>query len=463
MFELPIEENKPIIKVVGVGGGGSNAVNHMYTLGVKDVDFIICNTDRQALMNSQVPNKLQLGAHLTKGLGAGTNPDVGKEAALENTEDIKHLLGEPTQMVFITAGMGGGTGTGAAPVIAQVAREMGLLTIAVVTAPFKFEGKEKREQAMKGIDELKSFCDTVLVVLNDKLAEIHGDLPIRKAFAHADNVLANAVKSIAEIITVRGEVNVDFMDVKRVLENAGQAVMGSAEAEGKGRALQSIEQALNSPLLNDRDIRGAKRILLTMASSTEFETTMNEQLIITSFIEEKIGKEAWLFKPGVIIDDKLGSSLRVTVIAAGFDLPPDLKDFPPAGGLVYPSIPEPEPEPEPQPELNDVPINGTNVVVETGDGVQTGVPTLTSGGISTLVPTFEEMGRRSTSPIPADVLIEEDREEDLQHIQKMVEGFVQGRQSERELETPAFMRHKVILYEMPLLPDQEMIRSRLND
>ncbi|MBC8153156.1 MAG: cell division protein FtsZ, partial [Bacteroidetes bacterium] len=360
-FDLP-DENLPFFMVVGVGGGGSNAVNHMFKLGVKDVDFIVCNTDRQALQNSPVPKKLQLGAHLTKGLGAGTNPEVGKQAALENPDDIRHLLGEPTQMVFITAGMGGGTGTGAAPVIAQIAREMGLLTIAVVTAPFDFEGTEKIEQAMQGIEELKLHCDTVLVILNDKMAEIYEKLPLRQAFAKADDVLANAVKSIAEIITVRGDINVDFMDVKRVLEQAGQAVMGSADAEGEERAVKAIEEALNSPLLNERDIRGAKRILLTMSSSSEHETAMYEQRTITKFIQDKIGKDAWLFKHGAIIDDSLGAKLRVTVIAAGFDLPPDQKPFP-SGTITRPEPEQVTAAPDPDVQDTDEPAADVNAEI----------------------------------------------------------------------------------------------------
>jgi len=451
MFELPAEEHKPIIKVVGVGGGGSNAVNHMFRLGVKDVDFVVCNTDRQALTNSPVPSKLQLGAHLTKGLGAGTDPKVGEQAALENTEDIRHLLGEPTQMVFITAGMGGGTGTGAAPVIAQIAKEMGLLTIAVVTAPFDFEGEEKHGQAMEGIQKLKQYCDTVLVVLNDKLSEIFIDLPLRQAFAKADDVLANAVKSIAEIITVRGDINVDFMDVKRVLENAGQAVMGSADAQGKERALEAIEEALNSPLLNDRDIRGAKRILLTMASSSEHETTMNEQRIITRYIQDKIGKDAWLFKHGAIIDESLGGKLRVTVIAAGFDLPVEEKDFP-RKSLQS----ETEPEPEPVAELEPVTVEAEP---DTAD-------TLT-GGAARMAASPYDGNLSANYEETTDTLILEEREDDTLLINRMIEDFLRmqpGRYSDRELEsTPAYQRQKVQLLEIPLMPHGELIRSRLND
>lgn len=453
-FDLASEESKPIIKVVGVGGGGGNAVNHMFTLGVKDVDFIVCNTDRQALMNSPVPRKLQLGAHLTKGLGAGTNPEVGREAAYENTEDIRHLLGEPTQMVFITAGMGGGTGTGAAPVIAQIAREMGLLTIAVVTAPFDFEGTEKLDQAMRGIEELKRYCDTVLVILNDKLAEIFIDLPMDQAFAKADDVLANAVKSIAEIITVRGDINVDFMDVKRVLESAGQAVMGSADAEGSERALQAIEEALNSPLLNDRDIRGAKRILLTMASSPSARATMNELKIITRYIQEKIGKQAHLFKYGTILDETLGRNLRVTVIAAGFDLPADEKDFPPNKNPL---------------ELEDELSGDSHELIEEGELVGEGVdsfvsddaPATPTGPVGFVVPgallgiDVPFADRRDTAFV--------ERENDAEQLQKMVEAFLQNRYSERELDTPAYVRLKVQLADLPLIPASEFIRSRLND
>ncbi len=456
--ELP-DENLPIIKVIGVGGGGSNAVNHMFRMEIKDVDFIVCNTDRQALQNSPVKKKLQLGAHLTKGLGAGTNPEVGRKAAMENPDDIRHLLGEPTQMVFITAGMGGGTGTGAAPVIAQIAREMGLLTIAVVTAPFDFEGTEKIDQAMQGIEELKLHCDTVLVILNDKMAEIYEKLPLRQAFAKADDVLANAVKSIAEIITVRGDINVDFMDVKRVLEQAGQAVMGSADADGEDRAVKAIEEALNSPLLNERDIRGAKRILLTMSSSTEFETAMYEQRTITKFIQDKIGKEAWLFKHGAIIDETLGSKLRVTVIAAGFDLPPDNKPFP-SGSSVRPELELVYEETEPTNELDLVDELAENetvstptadeVVTETGNaGVAikpagpAHIPVLTGYGMATL--------------------LEEERHEDTERIQQMIDYFSRVHPNDWQLDQPAFIRHKVMLHEMPLMPDFEIIRMRLTE
>ncbi|MBC8154737.1 MAG: cell division protein FtsZ [Bacteroidetes bacterium] len=455
-FDLP-DENLPIIKVVGVGGGGSNAVNHMFKLGVKDVDFIVCNTDRQALQNSPVPKKLQLGAHLTKGLGAGTNPEVGKQAALENPDDIRHLLGEPTQMVFITAGMGGGTGTGAAPVIAQIAREMGLLTIAVVTAPFDFEGTEKIEQAMQGIEELKLHCDTVLVILNDKMAEIYEKLPLRQAFAKADDVLANAVKSIAEIITVRGDINVDFMDVKRVLEQAGQAVMGSADAEGEERAVKAIEEALNSPLLNERDIRGAKRILLTMSSSSEHETAMYEQRTITKFIQDKIGKDAWLFKHGAIIDESLGAKLRVTVIAAGFDLPLDQKPFP-SGTVtrIEPVAVEAESDPQNADELVDADYSSPGTNSEIAEKIDENEAMLWPTGLTNGVSISNGSGAST-------VLVDEERPEDAERIQQMIDYFGRTPANDWQLEQPTFVRHKVMLYEMPLLADYEIIRMRLTD
>ncbi len=249
-FEIPVT-NKSIIKVIGVGGGGSNAVNYMYKKGIKGVEFIVCNTDVQALNLSPIPAKLQIGADLTEGLGAGANPEKGREAALESKNEIKDLLSNGTKMIFITAGMGGGTGTGAAPVIAEIARELGILTVAIVTTPFSFEGGKKMKQAEQGIASIKKNCDTVIVISNDRLREIYGNLKMSEAFAQADNVLANAAKSIAEIITEEGDVNVDFEDVKTVMRNSGAAVMGSAKTEGDNRALRAAQEALTSPLLNN--------------------------------------------------------------------------------------------------------------------------------------------------------------------------------------------------------------------
>ncbi|KUG09778.1 cell division protein FtsZ [Solirubrum puertoriconensis] len=310
-------QSKSIIKVIGVGGGGSNAVNHMYSQGIKDVEFVICNTDKQALQSSSVPNRLQIGVDLTEGLGAGANPERGKQAAIESREQIRELLSNGTKMVFITAGMGGGTGTGAAPVIAKVAKELGILTVGIVTAPFMFEGRKKRQQAEMGIRDLSDNCDTVLVILNDKLREMYGNLPIRSAFAKADNVLSTAAKSIAEIITVTADVNVDFEDVKTVMKDSGAAVMGSSITEGENRARRAAEEALASPLLNNTDIHGAQKILLSIMSGDQAELEMDELTEITEYIQAKAGQDAEvIFGHG--IDGTLGQSIRVTVIATGF-------------------------------------------------------------------------------------------------------------------------------------------------
>ena len=318
-FEIPKHTSstpRSIIKVIGVGGGGSNAVNHMYRQGIKDVEFVVCNTDAQALNSSPVPTKLQIGAELTEGLGCGANPKVGKGAALESKEQIREFL-EGTKMLFVTAGMGGGTGTGAAPIIAKIAKTMGILTVGIVTEPFTFEGKKKREQAYLGIQSLRNSCDTVLVIVNDKLREIYGNLPIGQAFAQADNVLTTAAKGISEIITLTGYVNVDFQDVRTVMHNAGPAVMGTAETRGEDRAKKAASGALTSPLLDNCDIMGAKKILLSIVSGTEAELQMDELMEITEYIQEQAGQEAEvIFGHGV--DEKLGDRLRVTVIATGF-------------------------------------------------------------------------------------------------------------------------------------------------
>jgi len=318
-FDIP-KHHKSIIKVIGVGGGGSNAVNHMFNQGIKDVEFVVCNTDQQALKSSPVPNRLQIGVNLTEGLGAGANPEMGKNAAIESKEDIREFLGTDTRMVFITAGMGGGTGTGAAPVIAQVAKELDVLTVGIVTAPFSFEGKKKMKQAQEGIDALKASCDTVLVISNDKLRQIYGNLTIGNAFSQADNVLTTGAKGIAEIITVAGYVNVDFQDVRTVMHNAGAAVMGSAETKGEGRARKAAEEALASPLLDNKDIHGAQKILLSIISGDKAELQMDELTEITEFIQEQAGDDAEvIFGHGV--DPSLEESIRVTVIATGFEVP----------------------------------------------------------------------------------------------------------------------------------------------
>ncbi len=315
-FELP-PQNKSIIKVIGVGGGGSNAVNHMYSQGIKDVEFFVCNTDLQALHSSPVPNKIQIGSNLTQGLGAGANPEKGKNAAIESKENIRDVLSEDTRMLFITAGMGGGTGTGAAPEIAKVAKELGILTVGIVTQPFGFEGRKKIKLAEQGLADLRQNCDTVLVILNDKLREVYSNLTLSNAFAQADNVLTTAAKSIAEIITLPGYINVDFEDVKTVMANSGAAVMGSARAEGDQRSRRAAEMALSSPLLDNVNIRGAQKILLSIKSGTKKEIQMEELDEITSFIHDECGQDAeMIFGHG--IDEDLQESVMVTVIATGF-------------------------------------------------------------------------------------------------------------------------------------------------
>ena len=314
-FDLPKDQSS-IIKVIGVGGGGSNAVNHMYKQGITGVNFVICNTDQQALDISPVPNKIQLGSTLTEGRGAGSNPEVGKNAAIENVDELKELLETNTQMVFITAGMGGGTGTGAAPIIAQTAREMGILTVGIVTIPFGFEGRRRKLQADEGLASLRENVDTLLVICNDKLREMHGNLKISEAFSKADDILTVAAKGIAEIITVAGYINVDFEDVKTVMKDGGTAIMGSASAEGDGRAVKAVSQALASPLLNDNDIEGANYILLNITSGDE-EVSMDEIDEITDYIQNEAGNTADIIW-GNGVDEELGDKISVTIIATGF-------------------------------------------------------------------------------------------------------------------------------------------------
>jgi cell division protein FtsZ len=314
-FDIPQSESS-IIKVIGVGGGGSNAVNYMYGLGIKDVNFVVCNTDAQALESSPVPVKIQLGESLTEGRGAGNRPDKGRESAIENLEDVVGVLQENTKMVFVTAGMGGGTGTGAAPIIAKTAKEMGILTVGIVTIPFKFEGKLRINQALDGIAEMEKNVDSLLIINNERLREMFGDLKLSNAFSKADDVLATAAKGIAEIITVHGYINVDFADVETVMKDSGVAVMGSAYAEGEKRALDAIQASLESPLLNNNEIRGARNILLNITSGTE-EITMDEVGEITDYVQDVVGDGASIIW-GTGNDNALGKQVCVTIIATGF-------------------------------------------------------------------------------------------------------------------------------------------------
>ncbi len=317
-FDLPVERSS-IIKVLGIGGGGNNAVNHMFEKGIRDVNFVVCNTDHQALTKSSVPVKVQIGESLTEGRGAGSKPEVGRQAALENINDVMDALSGNTKMVFITTGMGGGTGTGATPVIAKACKDAGLLTIAVVTIPFKSEGKVRIRQAIDGVTELRGNVDALLVINNEKLREIYGNQPVSTAFAKADDILTTAVKGIAEIITVTGYINVDFADVETVMKNSGVSIMGMGTASGENRAISAIENALASPLLNSNDVTGANSILINISSGTgDHEITMDELGEITDYMYDAASEDALIIR-GLSKDENLNEEICVTVIATGFE------------------------------------------------------------------------------------------------------------------------------------------------
>ncbi|MBK7678903.1 MAG: cell division protein FtsZ [Chitinophagaceae bacterium] len=317
-FDLPKEQSS-ILKVIGVGGGGGNAVNFMFGQQIDGVNFIICNTDAQALANSGIPNRIQLGPHLTQGLGAGANPDIGRQATEESLEEIKRILEVNTKMAFITAGMGGGTGTGGAPIIAKICKDLGILTVGIVTTPFAYEGKKRQQQAEEGIKTLKGYVDTLLVISNDKLRHQFGNLKMREAFEKADNVLATAAKCITDVINSTGQINVDFADVCTVMRNGGVAILGNAEASGENRAQQAIEEAMNSPLLNDNDIRGAKWILININSAAgEHEFTMDEVEVIQNYLLNQAGENTDVIL-GMGYDSTLGDRIGITLIATGFE------------------------------------------------------------------------------------------------------------------------------------------------
>ena len=326
-FEIPKNQSS-ILKVIGVGGGGSNAVNYMHSLGIESVDFVVCNTDSQALALSPVANKIQLGPHLTQGLGAGANPEIGKQASEESLDDISKILKVNTRMAFITAGMGGGTGTGGAPVVSKICKDLGILTVGIVTLPFTYEGRKRMKQAEEGIAKMREHVDTILVISNDKLRQQFGNLPFTQAFAKADDILATAAKCITDVITTTGQINVDFADVCTVMKNGGVAILGSATMTGENRALHAVESALNSPLLNDSDIRGAKWILLNITSSAgEFEHTMDEAEAIQAYVQQQAGDNCDVIL-GMGHDPNLGDRIAVTVIATGFNHKEITLDFP---------------------------------------------------------------------------------------------------------------------------------------
>ena len=314
-FDLP-KNRSNVMKVMGIGGGGSNAVNYMYKQGIKGVDFVVCNTDSQALEESPVPNKIQLGVNLTEGLGAGANPEIGKLAALESYEELKNLLETQTKMLFITAGMGGGTGTGAAPIIAEMAKEFDILTVGIVTIPFSFEGKSRELQAIKGLEKLKRSVDSLIIINNNKLREVYGNLGFKEGFSKADEVLSTAAKGVAQVITHHYTQNIDLKDAKTVLSNSGTAIMGSSTASGSNRANEAVIKALDSPLLNDNKIEGSKNVLLLIVSGSE-EITIDEIGEINEYIQNETGNNANIIM-GVGEDLELGSNISVTVIATGF-------------------------------------------------------------------------------------------------------------------------------------------------
>lgn len=347
-------DSSSIIKVIGVGGGGCNAVNYMFEEGIRDVDFVVCNTDAQALENSPVPVRIQLGMTLTEGRGAGNRPEMGEEAARESYEDVKMVLEENTKMVFITAGMGGGTGTGAAPVIARLAHDMGILTIAVVTIPSPAEGKKRFSQAIEGIKKLSEHVDSMLVVSNQRLHSIYGDLPARQAFRLADNIVCTAVKGVAEIITVHGNINIDFADVYTVMNNSKVFIMGTGHGAGEGRALKAVKEALESPLLDDNSIRGTKNILLNIISG-EDEITIGEIGEIIEYLQNEAGQEADIIW-GNGYDKFMGDKISVTILCTGFRANPNplFNEPKPAEkiNLFDQQPPQRAPKPEPAPVLN---------------------------------------------------------------------------------------------------------------
>lgn len=400
---VPETSFKSIIKVIGIGGGGSNAVKHMDNLKIKGADLIICNTDSQALASNSVKTKIKLGE---QGLGAGTDPEVGKQAAQESQEKIKAVLSNETKMVFITAGMGGGTGTGAAPVVAEIARDRDLLTVAVVSFPYNWEGKEKIQYARDGIEELKAYCDTVLVIMNDKISEHYKDLAVKHAFAKADDVLAKAVKSVVDVIAKPGDINTDFMDVKKVLTNAGQAMMSSALGKGEERAKAAIVEALNSPLLNSQEIKGAKRILVTVSTSSTKDLLIWEKDAIIEYLNERIDAQADMVKFGFSTDEDLGDDLYLTVIAAGYEQDSSGMD----GGM------------------RKVVKKASPVYLNPGDSIELD----------------GELDSKTT--------ISADSEE--ARFAQMIEKFKNGTMSEAEFKIPTFKRTEVGLYDISTMPEK---------
>ncbi|MGY5848910.1 cell division protein FtsZ [Salegentibacter sp. F14] len=427
-FDLPKNQSN-VIKVIGVGGGGSNAINHMFQLGIKGVDFVICNTDSQALENSPVPNKIQLGVSLTEGLGAGANPEIGQQAAVESFDEIKQMLDTNTKMVFITAGMGGGTGTGAAPVIAKQAKEMDILTVGIVTIPFQFEGKMRNEQAQIGVERLRSHVDSLIVINNNKLREVYGNLGFKAGFSKADEVLATASRGIAEVITHHYTQNIDLRDAKTVLSNSGTAIMGSAQATGASRAQDAISKALDSPLLNDNKITGAQNVLLLIVSGSE-EITIDEIGEINDHIQAEAGHSANIIM-GVGEDEALDEAISVTIIATGFNV-------------------------EQQNEIVNTEAKKIIHTLEDDQRAEQDLNPKRTGGISSVNSTNPEMQSEDKAPDPKIVHTLDDKLEEVDEI-----GNIKKKEDEM-LQTPQAARDLDVTYD-EVSPDDFVINETPNE
>ncbi|MEL7249705.1 MAG: cell division protein FtsZ [Bacteroidota bacterium] len=468
IFDLP-KGDSPIIKVIGVGGGGSNAVNHMYKQGIVGVDFAICNTDNQAMEQSPIPTKIQLGPNLTEGRGAGSKPNVGKLACEESIEDVKKYLGADCKMLFVTAGMGGGTGTGAAPIIARTAREMDILTVGIVTLPFTFEGRRRTSQGFEGLEELKAHVDTLIIISNDKLRQIHGNLSISDAFGKADNILTTAAKGIAEIITVPGYVNVDFEDVNTVMRESGVAIMGTAVAEGDDRARTAVDQALHSPLLEDNDIRGAKHILLNITSG-KAEVTMDEIFEITEFVQEEAGYGTDLIW-GNCYDEALGDKICVTVIATGFENKRKrIEKQEPNRVVVNLDDDQPQQRPQAPEEPNNQPNNLSRIGYQSDETPQS--PIFEFDDVEETVSKYQRRNyaydHSSSTSDPTDPTAEQERSREIeerrrerlrnQHVK------LNNPQTVNELENePAYLRRGVQLDNVPRSGEHQMSKWTIGD
>jgi cell division protein FtsZ len=455
LFDLPTKE-KSIIKVLGVGGGGSNAVSHMYRQGIVGVDFAVCNTDEQSMQMMPVPIRIQLGPQLTAGRGAGSRPQIGKQACIESIDDVRAFLEDGTKMLFVTAGMGGGTGTGAAPIIAKAAKEMDILTVAIVTLPFTFEGRRRTRHALEGLEELKEAVDALVVISNDKLREIHGNLSMSDAFGQADDILTTAAKGIAEIITVPGHVNVDFEDVNTVMRDSGVAIMGTAAFDGEGRARRAVAMALDSPLLEDSDIRGAQHILLNISSGTS-EVTMDEISEITEYVQEEAGYGTDLIW-GHCHDESLGDKISVTVIATGFEQSQKDKRKEQQTEKVVVSLEETKEVPEDVISMGFAPGQGAKTVEF--DATPTGNISQSRSRYSYTEPYVksEDKERIETERRRKDEA-EADRREELRSYKHVNPTRLQNADTIQNLTNePAYLRRKVSLDDVPDSADVQMSR-----